>query len=1290
MSERTVVMMDDEFGTEVWNETGGEVGNAEVARAMQSQHGRLWAAMGSWIQNTQPRKTGLSGQNRQGGIFERDRYVNPTNIFDQMKLAYEAVEQDDIVSGVADTTESLAFSRVSMYAEDPDDQDIYNQIAADIELDARLREMWRELFTVSQFYGAVWWHQKEYKVRVKSDKGRRRKKTVSVRCPKAVTLLDPLKIIPVGLPMFNQEKLAWIATREEMSNFTERRTEDEIMNRLAVGKYEPDEEERKWMVELGIDPNRLLLLNNAIVFRHSLTRPQFKRFSDIRMRSVFELLDLKQQLKQMDRAHLIGGPLRVDQRIATPDGWKPIGAAQVGDKVFSVDGKPTEIIGVFPQGVLPMYRVSFTDGAHVFCDDSHPWTVSDRRGRQRTIPLSTILDEGLTDTNGRGKRVHRHRISIAAPLELPEADLALDPYLVGYLIGDGSLTQTIPKITSAEPTDQPWRDVLPAGVTVSQYEKRPGFCPQYGLKGSKWRHNAVTEGLRSIGLWGVVDEDKFIPDEYLWASVGQRWALLQGLCDSDGHSHQAGGVEFSTVSEKLAAGVIHLAQSLGGVAKVTERVPMKGAQRFVATFVERHDGPTVRVESFTSHAEMVERVEAVARDEGLGARMTPRDRGGERSLYRVWISLHQEEAPFRLTRKVASWRPRRYRYIRAISSVTRVQDAEAVCIKTARDDGLFLTEGMLVTHNTNFIVVITKGSDQHPAKPEEIANLQAQVRVVARVPVLVGDHRLNVEIITPKLDMTLEPKRYNGIDARLTGRLYQMFVLGNFCQSADTEILTADGWKTHGAVCPGDVVLTLDTASGLSAWQPCSAVNRFDWDGPLTQIDMRGHSSLSTLNHRWWVRRKLGNGLPGHVWEFRRTDQLNDWCSIPLAAPHGDFPVEPKYSDDLVELVAWFWTEGWMRQSSAGVGIAQSELANPANCARIRGVLKSLLGSVGWSERTYNGCTTFDIHAAYGRFVRELVPDKVPTPGFLRSLTKSQLSMFIDISVAADGHVEPGGKVMFAQKDPRRADVFQMACSLAGIPTSSIFDGELYRITLRTAMFVSPHRSSRNPGSKVVINPEFHYVGVVWCPTTPNGTWLARRNGHVYWTGNSAGSSGDDSVKLVKVVARGMESRRHMLRRTIEHTLLDPMFTFNEELQTEPKLMFHPRAIALDFDQAFASWLLDLREAHEVSRDTILSQFDLNQGHEARMLEREKEEYDDIFQTINPNNQPLPRGGQQQPGGAPPNNGGGDRRNPGGPTRSDQRRAARRGGAAPGSGQGQAPRRARQTAAEENDFEGED
>lgn len=724
------ILVDKDVGTVILNET--EIANDAVMDALVRQHPEM-AAMVRWGAQTQ-------AVGRDGGIFQRDRYLTPDSIFDQFKVALDAIETDDVVSGVMETTEALAFHNIRIECDDEDEQDVWNQILEDIDFYTSAREMWRELFSVSQYYAATYWVRKDYKVRGKTKGGNRKKKEFkNLLVPGGITLLDPLKVVPVGNFMFGKERLAYIADRDQVAKFDEvlagNNTTDLVVEQLLIGKYQADKAEKQYLKSVtgGKDVDNLYILNPNNVWRHTATRPSYQRFATVRMKSIFEILDLKQQLRQMDRAHLIGGPLRVDQRIATPQGWKPIGAARVGDEVFSVDGKPTTIIGVFPQGVLSMYKVTFTDGAVVYCDESHPWTVFDRSGRERTIPLRQILDEGLFETNGPGKRVHKYRIPVASPLELPESDLTLDPYLVGCLLGDGSLSQSMPKITCAEPeSDQPWRDVLPAGMTVSRYEKREGFCYQYGLKGSEWRINEVTEGLREIGLWGTTCEDKYIPELYLWGSVDQRWALLQGLCDSDGSPSGNGGVEFSTVSPKLADGVVQLVQSLGGVAKVYER-------------------------------------EA---------------NGNERLSYRVHISLNQKDAPFRIARKVARWSPRKYPIVRAIHSVEKSVDAEAVCIKTAREDGLFLTEGMVVTHNTNFIVLVKKGSDSMPAKPQEIQSLATQVKMASRVPVIVGDHRLEVEIITPKLDYVLVGEKYNSLDARITARLFQMFMTGNYSAGA--------------------------------------------------------------------------------------------------------------------------------------------------------------------------------------------------------------------------------------------------------------------------------------------------------------------------------------------------------------------------------------------------------------------------------------------------------------------------------------------------------------------------
>ena len=252
---------------------------------------------------------------RNGGVFQRDRYVTPKSMFDQFRTAQDAADTDDVVSGVLEATEALAFTNVSVDVDQPDQENIWNQILDDIDLDSRLREIWRDLFVVSQSYIAVLWGRKDYTVQGKTADGVKRKKKFSkLMVPISISLLDPLKVLPVGNFAFGNERLAYIADKGEAEQFDHvlagTNTSDLVVQQLIEGEYKPSEDEKKLLKELT-GQNRALtklyLLRKENVFRHTATRPSYDRFAPCRMKSVFELLHLKQQLRHMDRATMIGG-----------------------------------------------------------------------------------------------------------------------------------------------------------------------------------------------------------------------------------------------------------------------------------------------------------------------------------------------------------------------------------------------------------------------------------------------------------------------------------------------------------------------------------------------------------------------------------------------------------------------------------------------------------------------------------------------------------------------------------------------------------------------------------------------------------------------------------------------------------------------------------------------------------------------------------------------------------------------------------------------------------------------
>lgn len=275
----------------------GEIDGQLVARTPAY----VQRALASWAEEAQDVKS-------QGGqLFERNRYVTPTRVFEQMGLAYDALD-DDIVSNVLDTSEAIAFQKVEFECPDYEQEQMWGKVGKRLDFDTFVRQAWRELFLVSQFYVVMWWGNESIKLTGKAEK-RKRRKSFDLYMPTGIGFLDPTRIVPVKNGIFGDYRLAWIASDQDMSLLDAVGTtgEDQVVSQLFVEKFVPGEKEKRDLSKEGIDPDRLIMLNPDMVWRHSLTKGTYERWARIRMKSVFPLLDLKAQLRSMDRSYLRAG-----------------------------------------------------------------------------------------------------------------------------------------------------------------------------------------------------------------------------------------------------------------------------------------------------------------------------------------------------------------------------------------------------------------------------------------------------------------------------------------------------------------------------------------------------------------------------------------------------------------------------------------------------------------------------------------------------------------------------------------------------------------------------------------------------------------------------------------------------------------------------------------------------------------------------------------------------------------------------------------------------------------------
>ncbi|GAB2912037.1 hypothetical protein GCM10027203_09330 [Nonomuraea fastidiosa] len=235
-------------------------------------------------------------------------------------------------------------------------------------------------------------------------------------------------------------------------------------------------------------------------------------------------------------AYMRGRAQPVGSKVLTPDGWRPIGELEVGDLVVGSDGEPTPVLGVYPQGEKKIYRLSSQDGASVLASEDHLWTVRDGRGG----PWRVLETKELAGDLGPAGERRWELPLLTAPVCFPERAVAMDPYALGLLLGEG-------RGTASKSLGVPVAAGRSGGTTTLA-------------------HPPAELGLAELG-----PETTFVPEVYLRNTAEIRLAVLQGLLDAGG-TVTAEGLRFTTASERLGDDVVTLVRSLGGVARRTAGV----------------------------------------------------------------------------------------------------------------------------------------------------------------------------------------------------------------------------------------------------------------------------------------------------------------------------------------------------------------------------------------------------------------------------------------------------------------------------------------------------------------------------------------------------------------------------------------------------------------------------------------------------------------------------------------------------------------------------------------------
>ncbi len=256
---------------------------------------------------------------------------------------------------------------------------------------------------------------------------------------------------------------------------------------------------------------------------------------------------------------------------------KPVEGIREGDLLMGPDSAPRRVQSLIA-GHGDLFRITPVKGAPWIVNSDHILTLV--RTCDGSSDGGTIVDVPLREWMEWSKtKKHIHKLLRTPVIFREDTSPSIDPYLVGIVLGDGSLDGTVSVTTADDEIVCYLQNVAyeydlkissrPAGGKSTTYYlvgKRGEFCG----RAPDQKRNPLYDFFRKVGLARCNSGSKFIPHEFKIASRSHRLRLLAGLLDTDGCLTGNNGYDYISKSQRLSDGVAFISRSLGFAAYTSQ------------------------------------------------------------------------------------------------------------------------------------------------------------------------------------------------------------------------------------------------------------------------------------------------------------------------------------------------------------------------------------------------------------------------------------------------------------------------------------------------------------------------------------------------------------------------------------------------------------------------------------------------------------------------------------------------------------------------------------------------
>lgn len=265
-----------------------------------------------------------------------------------------------------------------------------------------------------------------------------------------------------------------------------------------------------------------------------------------------------------------GKAIPTNTLLPTPDGKKIAKDIRVGDFLFDREGNPTKVLGVYPQGELDVYEITFGDERKAKCSKDHIWAVNKITWKDKNNFKEMTVEQLLKDKLINEYHGENFYIPVAKAVKYNKKNYLIHPYVIGTFIGDGCCTNEYLTLSSEnEEIPNKIKDLLKADEI---YKNPVNYNWTFKKEGHYIKTSILPIEIRELNC------NKSIPSEYKYGSIEQRFELIRGLMDTNGSISKdqrdnylaTANITFTSTSYQLILDVQEILGSLGIISTITK------------------------------------------------------------------------------------------------------------------------------------------------------------------------------------------------------------------------------------------------------------------------------------------------------------------------------------------------------------------------------------------------------------------------------------------------------------------------------------------------------------------------------------------------------------------------------------------------------------------------------------------------------------------------------------------------------------------------------------------------